>query len=794
MTLGRALRGHVLALGALAVLLWAAGMWLARYELLFSAHTNSFFGPGFADLTARAPAYALLAAVGVVVAGLLLVATRSGGWRLAGWALAITAGLWLLGGELYPGLVQRWRVQPNELAFERPYIAHNIAGTRAAYDLAAVGVSEYTPTTAVTPPLLVDYADTLANIRLWDWRVFRETVGQMQEIRSYYEFLDVDIDRYQTEDGLRQVNLTMRELLPSTIQNPSWVNLALEYTHGFGSVVSPIDEVEDRGLPVLWTKDIPPATSPPFQTDITQPRLYFGEAPDLGYVIVGADADEFDYPSGNLNVRTRYDGMDGVPIPSLWRRLLYALRFGDSEIVLSSGLTPESRLMMRRNIVERVQALAPFLVYDADPYPVITEDGRLMWLLDAYTATARYPYSTPLSPVAGTNGALTALVGQSYVRNSVKVAVDAYQGTAVFYVVDEGDPLVRAWTGVFPSLFRPAAEMPADLVAHWRYPEALFRAQASIYADYHVVDPATFYNAEDRWAVPNETGIEGRSAPMNPYYVLLRLRDEEAPEFVLILPFSPVGKDNMIAWLAARSDPPNYGQRVLYQFPKGNLVPGPQQIESLIQQDPTISAQVTLWSQSGSRVIYGNLLVIPVGDSILYVEPLYLRSEQGNAVPEMKRVILAAGDTVVMEPTLDQAVAALFERPVGSSLRAEAAAAGEEGGETDDGPSAESGDGGGSETAPGIVPGDLTDVVVAAERHQTAARAALQAGDWETFGREMAALQRALEQLGTMIGTRAPVLEEAPLPANGPSVAPESETAPVPAGEPVLATPTTGAP
>lgn len=750
--LARPARAHLLALGAVALLLWGLGRWLARFELLFSTHSDSFAGPGFAEVTVRGPVMLFLAGASVVGALVLLVAIRFPGRRLPLWTVAVLAGVALLAGEVWPALVYQWRVKPNELTLERPYIAYNIESTRRAFGLDGVTTSEYTPSATVDEALLTENAGTLANVRLWDWRVFQSTVSQVQAIRSYYNFLDVDVDRYQVGATQRQVNLSVRELLPDTLQNPTWVNRHIEYTHGFGAVVSPIDEVEDRGLPVLWMKDIPPLLTPPFKTELTQPRIYFGEAPDQSYVVVGATQDEFDYPAGDQNVRTRYSGRDGVGIGNLWRRLLFALRYGDSELLLSTALTPESRILLTRGVRERIWKVAPFLEYDHDPYPIITPEGRLVWLLDAYTTTSLYPYSTPLDESAGLNGQLGALAGQRYVRNSVKVALDAYDGLPQFYVVDENDPLVAAWSGLYPDLFQPVSAMPEDLRAHWRYPEVLFRAQSAMFAKYHVVDPATFYNAEDRWEVASEIGVGGDMVLMSPYYVTLKLRDGLKPEFVLILPFVPVGKDNMISWLAARSDPLNYGELVLYQFSKSSVVYGPSQIESLIQQDPQISSQVTLWGQAGSRVSYGNLLVIPLGDAILYVEPLYLQATQGSALPEMKRVIVAAGDKVMMRPTLKEALIALVEAPISAVVAGSAAP-----------PTSASPQTG--TTSPAITPSgaalpatDIAGLARQAGEYQRAAAAALRADDWVGFGQAMADLQTTLDRLNALTGAGLPAV------------------------------------
>jgi hypothetical protein len=767
--LARPARAHLLVLAALALLLWGSGRWLARFGLLFSTHSDSFAGPGFAEITVRSPVLAFLAGASVVGALFLLVAIRFPGRRLPLWTFAVLVGVALLAGEVWPALVYQWRVKPNELTLERPYIAHNINFTRAAFNLKGVTTSEYTPSAAVNQELLADNAGTLANVRLWDWRVFQSTVSQVQSIRSYYNFMDVDVDRYQVGVSQRQVNLTVRELLPNMLQNPTWVNRHIEYTHGFGAVVSPIDEVEDRGLPVLWMKDIPPELTPPFKAELGQPRIYFGEALDQSYVVVGATQDEFDYPAGDRNERTRYSGRDGVGIGNLWRRLLFALRFGDSELLLSTALTPESRILLTRGVRERIEKIAPFLDYDHDPYPIIAPDGRLIWLLDAYTTTSLYPYSTPLGESSGFDGQLGELTGQRYVRNSVKVALDAYEGLPHFYVVDESDPLVKAWSGLYPDLFQPVSAMPEALRAHWRYPEVLFRAQSAIFAKYHVIDPATFYNAEDRWAVASEMGVGGDVDPMMPYYVTLKLRDGVKPEFVLILPFVPVGKDNMISWLAARSDPENYGELVLYQFSKGSLVYGPSQIESLIQQDPQISSQVTLWGQAGSRVSYGNLLVIPLGDAILYAEPLYIQATQGSALPELKRVIVAAGDKVIMRPTLKEALIALVESPISAVVTAAPPVPGS--------PSSGTTSPGSVAPSTAIAATDIAGLARQAGEYQRAAAAALRADDWVGFGQAMADLQTTLNRLSALTGAVLPAVSGTPatsplLPAVTPTAQP----------------------
>ncbi len=758
-----AVRTHIWVLAALLALLWAVGQWLARYALLFTRTPGgAFFGPGYADVTARLPAYSALAVIGVLVAVVILLNSRGGRtWLLIGvLVLAFFLRVGLLG--VWPSVLQRFKVDPNELNIEQPFITNNIELTRVAFGLEDVVETEYDPSAAVTSELIAEHESTLENVRLWDWRMLIETFRQLQEIRAYYDFLDVDVDRYHLESGQRQVELSIRELTPSQLPNPTWVNTHLEYTHGFGVVMAPVNEADRNGTPVLWVRDIPPATSPPFDREVTQPRIYVGEAAGDGYVIVNTDTQEFDYPVGAQNVRNTYDGADGVVLSSLLRRLIYAVRFGDSEILFSGNLNPGSRIIFHRNIADRVSRLAPFLTLDPDPYLIVTDEGRLVWVYDAYTTTSLFPYSQPVSAseLEFGDGGRTGLGGQNYIRNSVKVAIDAYDGTPSFYVVDDEDPLIEAWRSVFPDLFLDATAAPADLAAHWRYPEALFRAQAVTYRTYHMTEPSTFYNAEDVWAIPTETMERSDTVAMQPYYITMRLRGEERQEFLLMLPFTPVRKQNMISWMAARSDPPHYGELVVYKFAKGQIVLGPQQIESRIDQEPEISAQLTLWSQSGSRAIRGNLLVIPIGDAIVYVEPLYLQAET-SALPELKRVIVASGERVVMQNNLSEAVASLLgETPiVALEEGTEGPAEGEDLEEARDA----------TDRADEIEVGETTDfatLVLQAQLRERAATEALAEGDWVAFGEEMAALQQVIDQLSLIVG-----IEQA-----GPAAAEEVDT------------------
>nr|HID13107.1 UPF0182 family protein [Anaerolineae bacterium] len=623
--------------------------------------------------------------------------------------LLIVGIIWLalsLLGPLYPVFVQRFTVHPNELALEWPYIEYNIRFTRYAYGLEEVQESDYPVTGVLTAAQLEANADTLDNVRLWDWKPLRTTYEQLQEIRTYYTFVDVDVDRYTLDGRLREVTLAVRELDIQQMREDArtWINQHLIYTHGYGLCLSPVTEVSEEGLPHLLVRDIPPQSADPALA-ITRPEIYFGEK-TTNYVIVNTTEDEFDYPSGDENVYTRYEGPDGVPLGGILRRLAFALRF-DMPILLSRAIGPESRILFHRSLSDRVETLAPMLWFDYDPYPVIV-DGRIVWLYDAYTWSNRFPYSEPTQ-------------GLNYIRNSVKVTVDAYTGETVFYVVDPSDPLIQTYQAIFPDLFTSAPPSSPPMAGkeggalrdHWRYPEQLFRIQAEVYAAYHMQDPRVFYNQEDLWQTPTEIREMGE-AQMSPYYVVMRLPDREEVEFVMMRPYVPAGKQNMIAWLYADSDGPDYGQLGVYKFSKEVLVYGPIQVEARIDQDPYISQQLTLWNQRGSAVIRGNLIVIPIDGTLLYIEPLYLQAEAGR-LPELKRVLVAHGNRVTMADTLATGLAqVLGEAPV---------------------------------TAPVEMPTDVAALARSAQAHYQAAQECLRQGDWACYGAELKALAADLEAL-----------------------------------------------
>jgi uncharacterized membrane protein (UPF0182 family) len=714
--LSRAAERHLLGLGAIALGLFAWGYRLNMARLLYST-SGASYGASYTDVHARLPVMTVLAVIAVVGAVILLASM----FVRVRWLPYAAVGAWLLvalvGGALYPSLLQRLAVVPNELTREREYIDRTIRFTQAAYGLDRVAEADFDVVEGVVPLDLEGNSSTIKNIRLWDYRPLLRTYSQLQEIRLYYAFTDVDVDRYRLADDYREVTLVAREIatdeLPQTAQ--TWVNRHLVYTHGSGVVLSPVNEVLEEGLPNLWVRDIPPEAVYP-ELAVTRPEIYFGELTD-DYVLVKTEELELDYPSGDQNVYASYEGTGGVVLDSFLKRLAYALRLGSSQILLSNSLTPESRLLWHRAVDERVQNLAPFLAYDPDPYVAIV-DGRLVWLLDAYTVSDRYPYSEPID---------TSFGRINYIRNSVKIAMDAYNGTVTFYLIDPEDPLVATYASIFPDLFQPAEEMDPTLVEHWRYPEAMFRIQAAKYQTFHMEDPQVFYNQEDLWNWAEEV-VTGERMRIEPYYVIMRLPDERDEEFVLMMPYTPSSKQNMVAWLYARNDGEHYGELGVYKFPKQRLVYGPMQIESRIDQDPVISQQLSLWNQRGSQVIRGNLLVIPIDRSILYVEPIYLEAE-ASQLPELRRVIVAYGNHIAMEETLGGALASVMgvalEPPPDEEI------------EVPSGP----------EGPVSPVGEDLAALVRQADAHYQAAQECLQLGDWTCYGTEMDALELVLEAL-----------------------------------------------
>jgi uncharacterized protein len=711
-THGSALLGIYFALKA-----WSYA--LDRFLLLYDDN-GVVIGAGYSDVHVELPMLWLMVCVAAAAAVIAWVNLRLRRYRLLIAAVALVFGGSLVFTVLFPLLFERFYVEPSELQLEAPYIKRNIDLTREAYNLRQITVQPFPAEQGLSFQSLQNNRGTIDNIRLWDWLPLMDTYAQLQEIRTYYKFLNVNVDRYHTNGSYQQVTLAARELMPALLppNAQTWVNLHLLFTHGNGVVMSPVTQKSAEGLPIFYLKDIPPVASG--GPGITEPRIYFGEPTDDGYVIVKGSTPEFDYPKGKDNVYTSYDGKDGIPIGGIAWRTLFAWYFDDVNILLSRYITGESRILLHRNIQDRVATIAPFLQLDRDPYVVIS-DGRLYWIEDAYTTSGWFPYAQPQRE-ADTN----------YIRNSVKVVIDAYNGTVAFYVADPTDPVVATYRHIFPALFKPFAAMPPGLQQHIRYPEDLFRIQALQYRAYHMVAPEVFYNREDLWQFPREPtapdDIDGRNASrMAPYYMMMRLPGDPHTEFFLMLPMVPSQRENMIAWLAARCDPPDYGKLIVYEFPKEKLVYGPFQIEARINQNTQISQQISLWNQMGSRIIRGNLLVVPIDNSILYVTPLYLRAVSGQ-LPELKRVIAAYGDRVVMEDTLPAALAALFKESTPVAVLPEGAGA-----------SSSDAAGGPARAALG---------------HYDRAIDRLKAGDWAGFGAELDALRPLLEELSRQPAAR----------------------------------------
>ncbi len=637
-------KGHLAVLVAAIFALKAWGYRLDAYQLLFSPG-GIVFGATYTDISARLLAYKVMLALSIIIALILLANIFLRKMSV----IYISIGTWaivaILLGTIYPSLLQSLVVQPNEFNKEQPYLENAIKFTRQAYGLDK----------AESIARTVDYnlnindtkhTSTINNIRLWDWQPSKTTYKNLQQLRSYYVFNDVDIDRYTLNGESRQLMLSAREIDQSELpaQAKTWINEKLMYTHGYGVVVSPVTEITTEGFPEFYIKDIPPQ----FSTDleITRPEIYFGEKTD-DYVIVNTKQKEFDYPMGEQNVFSTYEGKDGVKIQSLPRKLMLAWVLKDYKMLLSSDITNDSQVLMYRNVVQRIKKIAPYLAFDGDPYIIIDEKGKLFWMQDAYTYTNKYPYSQPFDDW-----------GNNYIRNSVKVITDAYTGEVNFYIADNSDPIVKTLEKIFPNLYKSIDEMPADLRKHVRYPVDMFMVQAEMYTTFHMSDPWVFYNKEDPWIIPKEI-VDDKQQKMEPYYINMTLDQEEGTEFVLMMPFSPKSRPNMIAWMGARMDGENYGKMMVYNFPKQETIYGPEQVESRINQNTSIAQQLTLWDQRGVRVYRGNLLVIPVDNSILYIEPIYLQADNSK-LPELKRIIAGFGEKLVMEPTLDQALLKLF--------------------------------------------------------------------------------------------------------------------------------------
>jgi uncharacterized membrane protein (UPF0182 family) len=697
--------GSVLLGFFFAVKAWSYG--LDRYLLLYGDN-GVVVGASYTDIHVELPVLWLLIGLSAIAAfaawANLRLRTQ---WLPATAAVLVFGGSFLLSGVV-PAMFQRVFVKPDELLLEKPYIERNIALTRRAYNLDQIAAKPFAVEQNLTLKTLEANKATIENIRLWDWLPLSDTYAQLQEIRTYYKFHDLDVDRYWLDGSYQSVMLSARELRPSLLppNAQTWVNRHVLFTHGNGAVMSPVTRKSTEGLPFFYLRDIPPVADGGPKID--EPRVYYGEESD-DYVIVKGSTPEFDYPRGKDNVYAAYDGSGGVPVGRMVWRILFAHYFNDVNLLLSSYITGDSRIMIRRNVQERVRTIAPFLRLDHDPYLVIS-NGRMFWMQDAYTTSQYFPYAQPAQDQA-----------LNYIRNSVKVIVDAYNGTVDFYLMDPGDPIATTYQRIFPSLFKPFTAMPTDLQKHIRYPEDLFLIQARLFQTYHMEAADVFYNREDLWQFPRQPGGDGTSM-MTPYYIIMRLPGEPQAEFFLMLPMVPSRRDNMIAWLAARCDAPDYGKLIVYEFPKEKLVYGPFQIEARINQNTEISQQLTLWNQMGSRVIRGaNLLVIPIENSLLYVSPLYLRAEHGH-LPELKRVIAAYGEHVVMKETLAEALSALFIEPGGAPAVSNT-----------------------PEKMPAASPA-ASQAREALDRYNQAVER-LKSGDWKGFGTQFDAMRELLEEM-----------------------------------------------
>ena len=760
------IRVHLAVLGGLLLILVAIGYQLDKLELVYS-NRGVATGVSFTDQHAQFLAFDVLTVI-AALAGAFLVGAAFTRWI---WPLGVVVVAWLgasfVLGTVYPSLVQQLSVKPNEFAQESPYINNNITMTRLAFDLTNWSSTPFDGSAPLTAAAVQQESATFQNARIWDYRPLGATLDQLQTIRQYYDFTDVDTDRYTINGQVRQVMLAARELAPE--KNPqanSWVNQRITFTHGIGLAMVPVNQATTSGQPDLIIKDLPPVSTAGAPT-IAQPRIYFGERPS-DYVIVNAQQPAFDYPLGS---DASTGGSDGAPAPP-WTgtsgikldtglsRLLFSIRFRDLNLLISDQITGDSQLLFHRSLSDRLQLIAPFLRFDQDPYLVVTGDGRLVYIQDAYTISDRFPNAqafdgSDLGPSSG-----LANDTFDYIRNSVKIVMDAYTGQMTFYVADPDDPIIRAYEGVFPSLFTPLDQMPADLQAHLRVPEELFNVQTAQFATYHVTNPGTFYARNDLWTVPSPSG-SSQSLPPEAYYVYMRLPDVPNPEFLLLQPMVPQSRPNMIAWVAARNDAPNRGEVRVFQFPQDSNVQGPNQIEARIDAEPTISSQVSLWDQSGSKVIKGNLIVIPLQDSLIYLQPIYLQSSNAT-FPQLQKVVLANSSTVVWGNTLEEALNLLLAGGFGSPG-------------TSPPPSPGPGSSPGPTASPGpgsSLPPDVAGLVAYANQHFDLAQQALRNGDFATYGKEMALVQDALRQLDVLVGPSGAPTLGSPSPAPSPSASP----------------------
>jgi uncharacterized membrane protein (UPF0182 family) len=705
---------HLGSLAALVLLVLAFGAWLQIPQLL-TTPSGVVTGATYTDVHARIPALWVLVVAALLSAALAVWQAFTGG-RL--WPIVAAVVLYFvasIGGSAYAAIIQRFVVAPNEQVRETPFILHNIQATRTAFGLEGVTERPLSGEAHLTRADLDRNAATIENVPLWNDRPLLDTFSQIQEIRTYYDFKAVDNDRYTINGTYRQIMLSARELNSRALPSRTWINEHLTFTHGYGLTLGPVNEVTKEGLPVLFIKDLPPVSTADLK--VTQPAIYYGELPN-DHVFVRTKTQEFDYPRGEDNVFASYSGDGGVALSNVLRRLMFAIRFRSTDTFFSPNLTEESRVMLYRQIAERVVRIAPFLKYDEDPYLTIT-DGRLVWMQDAYTTSDRYPYST-------SNG------GVNYIRNSIKVTIDAYHGRTTFHVIDPSDPIARTVSRIFPDLLKPLEAMPESLRTRLRYPQEIFAKQAAMFATFHMTNPAVFYNREDQWEIPT-LDAGPKATPMHPYYTIMKLPGESGPEYIQMLPFTPRGKDNLASWMVARSDGANYGKLAVFQFPKQTVIFGPRQVAARINQDQAISPQITLWNQQGSEVIQGTLLVIPIEESLIYIRPLYLKAA-GGQIPELKRVIVAYQNNIVMEETLPAALARIFRAAPGTTQPVEII---------------ESPQAAAEQATPRTAasPADVASLAQQAQAHYQRAMQAQREGNWALYGEEIRRLGEVLEKM-----------------------------------------------
>ena len=706
---------HLGSLLALLLVSLALRVFFVDLPSVLYATTGPFVGASYADLSIKLPALRVTGVVALVGAGFVLWgAVRRRLVRHAVIAFAAYIGVGIL-GSVAAASIQRLVVIPNELVKEAPQLERHIAATQSAWGLDRVTVRELSGESHLTREDIEANAATIRNVRLWDRDPLLQTFGQLQEIRTYYDFVSVDDDRYWIDGEYRQVLLSPRELNSASLPTRTFINERFVFTHGMGLTLGPVNQVTEEGLPVLFIQDLPPVSN--VSLSVTRPGIYYGELSN-DWVFVNTRQQEFDYPSGEGNVFANYEGTGGVLVSSLLRRTVLSIRFGSLKILMSNYITSESRVMYHRRVRERARKALPFLIWDGDPYVVITDDGQLKWILDAYTASDRYPYAQRIRD------------GTNYLRNSVKVVIDAYHGTVDAYIADPEDPIIRTYDRVFPGIFKPLDALPADLRAHLRYPEDLFRIQTMLYTTYHMGEPEIFYHREDEWQIPT---VGRGEISRDPYlrHMVMKLPTEAREEFIIMTPFTPRGKDNLSAWMVARNDGEHLGELVVYRFSRQRLLFGPTQVANRIDQDTEVSRQISLWDQRGSQVIRGNLLVIPIEESLIFVQALYLRAE-GGRIPELKRVIVAYENQVVMEETLEGGLERLFggSFDVATERRPDVA-----------------------EARPAAAVTTLNELIAEAADHYDQALAAQRSGDWARYGDEMRRVGELLRQLRQQSGT-----------------------------------------